>query len=211
MHWRAGSGCRVTAKKTAHSSISLDSSLTARVTFGSERSNFCCAIVVPDATRSAKHVSALAAANHPQDVVDDCLRWCTHDWLSVVVAKTDDEAKALEKEAQAEQLAIRGRFAKKYGRLDGPVIRPKPGQSTAELYVGGGDMSETITGSPETIAHKVAELVDLGINHLLLRFIGEWTGNTRYICENSAQLFAREVMPLFKSRLPIRDPCQAPR
>ena len=47
------------AKKTAHSSISLDSSLTARVTFGSERSNFCCAIVVPDATRSAKHVSAV--------------------------------------------------------------------------------------------------------------------------------------------------------
>jgi alkanesulfonate monooxygenase SsuD/methylene tetrahydromethanopterin reductase-like flavin-dependent oxidoreductase (luciferase family) len=160
-----------------------------------------------DQTR--KYMKALAEANHPQDVVDDCLRWCTRDWISVVVAKTDDEAKALEKEAQAEQMAIRGRFAKKYGRLDGPVLRPKPGQSTAEAYLAGGDMHETVAGSPETIARQVQELAELGINHLLLRFIGEWAGATRHICENSAKLFAQEVMPLFKSRAPLRDPRQA--
>ena len=37
--------------------------------------------------------STLAAANHSQDVVEECLRWCTCDWLAVVVANTDEEAK----------------------------------------------------------------------------------------------------------------------
>ena len=37
--------------------------------------------------------TALAAANHPQHVVEECLRWCTCDWLAVVVANTDEQAR----------------------------------------------------------------------------------------------------------------------
>jgi hypothetical protein len=49
-------------------------------------------------------------------------------------------------------------------------------------------------------------MADLGINHLLVRFLGEWTGETRGISENSMRLFAREVMPRFKDVAPLRDP-----
>lgn len=158
--------------------------------------------------QSRKYMEALIAANHPKDIVDDCLRWNTRDWISVVVADTDAEAKRLEKEAQAEMMEIRQRFINKFGKIDGPVIRPKPGESTADAYARGGDMIETYAGSPATIAQKVKEHADMGINHILVRFIGEWTGRTRHIFENSVKLFAKDVMPQFKSRAPFADPQQ---
>jgi alkanesulfonate monooxygenase SsuD/methylene tetrahydromethanopterin reductase-like flavin-dependent oxidoreductase (luciferase family) len=140
---------------------------------------------------------ALAEARHPQEVVDRCLRWCSCDWLSVVVAETDAEARDREKLAHAEQMAIRTRYVKRHGKIDGPVIKPTAGKSTAEAYAAGGDMLDTVAGSPDTIAAKVQELAEIGINHLHLRFIGEWAGETRHICEASAALFANEVMPRF--------------
>ena len=148
-------------------------------------------------TQARLYQRALVEARHSQEVVDRCLRWCSCDWLSVVVAETDAEARVREKRAHAEQIAIRSRYVQRHGKIDGPVIRPTVGQSTAEAYAAGGDMSETVAGSPDTIAAKVQELADLGINHLHLRFIGEWAGETRHICEASAALFAKEVMPRF--------------
>ena len=58
-------------------------------------------------------------------------------------------------------------------------------------------MKATIAGAPDTIAAKVKQLADMGINHLHLRFLGEWDGETRHICKTSAELFATEVMPRF--------------
>lgn len=141
---------------------------------------------------------ALTAANHPADVIETCLRWCTYDCLSVVVAKTDEEASALERQAQAEQMSIRGRFIKRFGGLFGPVMKAQPGQSVPSSFAAGGDMEEGIVGSPDTVAKKIQQLADGGINHVLLRFIGEWSGETRHISENSMRLFADEVMPRFK-------------
>lgn len=140
---------------------------------------------------------ALDEANHPQDVVEHCLRWCSCDWLGVTIAGTDEEALAREKLAQEEMLAIRSRYIARHGKLDGPVIKATPGQSTADGYAKGGDLKATIAGSPETIAARVKQLVDIGINHLHLRFLGEWCGETRQISEESASLFAKEVMPRF--------------
>ena len=40
-------------------------------------------------------------------------------------------------------------------------------------------------------------LKNAGINHLHLRFLGEWDGETRYVTKESAELFAKEVMPRF--------------
>ncbi len=51
--------------------------------------------------------TALVEAKHPPEVVANCLRWCSVDWLSVCVAETDEEANAREKVAQAEQMAVR--------------------------------------------------------------------------------------------------------
>src|SRR3984957_16216478 len=109
---------------------------------------------------------ALAAAEHPQDVVDECLRWCTCDWLSVVVADTDAEAEANAEKARAEALTVRQRFVERFGPMEGPVAQRKAGESTAEAYAKGGDMMRTIAGNPDTVAKRVQRLVDLGVNHL---------------------------------------------
>ena len=63
-----------------------------------------------------------------------------------------------------------------------------------------------IAGSPDTVAARVQDLADIGINHLMLRFLGEWAGETRYICETSLQLFAEEIIPRFRDIPPLRDP-----
>jgi alkanesulfonate monooxygenase SsuD/methylene tetrahydromethanopterin reductase-like flavin-dependent oxidoreductase (luciferase family) len=149
---------------------------------------------------------ALAGAGHSQAIIDECLRWCTCDWLSVVVAETDAEAKANAEIAQAEHLALRHQYVEANGPLHGPVVRKTAGQSGAAAYAAGGDMWETIAGSPATVAARVQGLADLGINHLLVRFLGEWTGQTRYISEQSMRLFSREVIPRFKDVPPLRDP-----
>jgi alkanesulfonate monooxygenase SsuD/methylene tetrahydromethanopterin reductase-like flavin-dependent oxidoreductase (luciferase family) len=152
---------------------------------------------------------ALDATNHPQDVKDNCLRWCSYDWIGVTVANTDEEAQASEKLAKAEALAIRGSFAKRHGRLDGPVIKSAPGPTAPDAYTKGGDMKATIAGTPDTVAAKVKQLADMGINHLHLRFLGEIDGETGDICKTSAELFAREVMPRFAETHPVSRPALA--
>jgi alkanesulfonate monooxygenase SsuD/methylene tetrahydromethanopterin reductase-like flavin-dependent oxidoreductase (luciferase family) len=146
--------------------------------------------------------AALAQAKHPREVIEECLRWCTCDWLAVVVANSDAEALERAAEAKAEQLELRNRFIAQYGSLDGPVIKRKPGESVATAYAAGGDSWETIAGHPDTVAEKVQNLVDLGINHLLLRFLGEWAGRTRAISNDSMHLFSRRIMPRFKQVAP---------
>ena len=155
---------------------------------------------------------ALDEANHPQAVKDNCLRWCSYDWIGVTVAATDEEALAREKIAQAETMAIRTSFTQRHGRIDGPVIKPKtplaPGQA-ADSYAKGGDMRATIAGSPDTVAAKVKALADKGINNLHLRFLGEWAGETRHICKDSAELFAKEVLPRFAETQTAAKPVMA--
>jgi alkanesulfonate monooxygenase SsuD/methylene tetrahydromethanopterin reductase-like flavin-dependent oxidoreductase (luciferase family) len=149
--------------------------------------------------------AALAAAKHPPEVVAECLRWCTVDWLSVVVADTDAEAQRRAQLAKAERTALRQRYAAQHGPLHGPVARRHPGQSSAAAFAEGGDMWETIAGNPDTVAGKVRELADMGVNHLLLRFVGEWTGDTRPISEESMRLFSREIAPRFRDVTPQVD------
>ncbi len=146
----------------------------------------------------------LAESNHPPEIVEECLRWCTTDWLSVVVADTDEKAILNAEKAQAEHMAIRQRFVAGNGPLEGPVSHRKTsGQTVAAAFAAGGDMRNTIAGSPETVAKKVQHLVDVGLNHLLVRFLGEWTGETRDISETSMRLFASEVIPRFKDIPPL--------
>jgi alkanesulfonate monooxygenase SsuD/methylene tetrahydromethanopterin reductase-like flavin-dependent oxidoreductase (luciferase family) len=167
---------------------------------------FGCESPLIDQTRLYR--KTLAEAHHPPEVVAECLRWCTCDWLSVVVADTDAQAEANVEAARAEQLAIRERFVAQYGPIDGPVLYRKPGETTAAAFAAGGDMWGAIAGNPDTVAKKVQELVDVGINHVLLRFIGEWTAQTRHIAETSMRLFSREIMPRYKDVPPLRDPLE---
>jgi alkanesulfonate monooxygenase SsuD/methylene tetrahydromethanopterin reductase-like flavin-dependent oxidoreductase (luciferase family) len=151
---------------------------------------------------------ALVAAKHPREVVEDCLRWCTVDWLAVVVAETDAEAERRAEKAKAEHLAMRQAYNERYGAILGPVVARRSGQGHAAAYAAGGDMTNLIAGDPDTVARKVKELRAQGINHLLVRFLGEWPGETRDISEQSMKLFAREVLPRFKDIPPPRDPLE---
>lgn len=153
---------------------------------------------------------ALDEANHPQAIKDNCLRWCSYDWIGVTVAATDAEALEREKIAKAETMAIRTSFAARHGRIDGPVVKtPQPTPGQADTYAKGGDMRATIAGSPDTVAAKVKQLADMGIGHLHLRFLGEWAGETRHVCRDSAELFAKEVMPRFAEAPAVRKPALA--
>ena len=115
-----------------------------------------------------------------------------------------DRAQALDllnraDEAKAEFNATHARYAAQHGALEGPAVKPKPGQTLVDMF-------GTIAGNPDTVAAKVQELADIGINHLLVRFIGDWTATTRPIAEASMRLFSREIMPRFKDLAPLRDP-----
>ncbi len=146
---------------------------------------------------------ALAAAGHPQAVVAECLRWSTADWLSVLVADTDEQAEAAAAEAKSERLAERERFFQKYRR---GILGPVAGVLTSDAFRSGADLSHTIAGSPDTVAAEVQRLVDLGVNHLIVRFLGEWLGKTRGLLERSLELFAEEVAPRFADIPPLTGP-----
>src|SRR4029079_11805489 len=105
----------------------------------------------------------------------------------VTVAATDEEALEREKLARAETLAIRGSFIERHGKMDGPVMKATPGQSTADAYAKGGDMKATIAGTPDTIAAKVKQLADMGINHLHLHFSRQHAGATQHLSHTTAE------------------------
>lgn len=146
---------------------------------------------------------ALAAADHPREVLEDCLRWSTVDWLSVLVGETDEQAEADAAQAKADRLGERERFFQKHQR---GILGPVAEVLTSEAFRTGSDLSRTIAGSPDTVAARVQELVDLGINHLMVRFLGEWLGRTRGLLERSLRLFADEVAPRFAENRPLNDP-----
>ena len=100
---------------------------------------------------------------------------------------------------------MRQKYISEHGPLHGPVVHKKANESTPNAYAAGGDMHELIAGTPDMVAKRVQELADLGINHLLVRFLGEWPGETRYISEASMRLFAREVMPRFTNVVPHKQ------
>jgi len=151
----------------------------------------------------------LAEANHPQRVIDECLQWCTYDWLSVVVADSDEQALAKAHEARTERMAFRQQAAEKHGQsTHGPAMMRGPGKPNAGAFARGGDMDHIIAGNPDTVAAEVQKLIDVGINHILVRFMGEWPGETQPINERSMRLFSTEVLPRFKDVPPISEPRQ---
>ena len=87
----------------------------------------------------ATYRRALDAANHPQHVKDNCLRWCSYDWVGGTVAETEEKALEREKLARAETMAIRTSYVKRHGPTDGPAMKSASAQSRPEEYAKGGD------------------------------------------------------------------------
>ena len=143
-------------------------------------------------------------------MLEDCLQWCTYDWLALVVADTDQQAVLNAQAAKQERLVVRQLSAARSGRqVHGPAsARAGAANPSADAFAGGGDMDNVAAGSPETIARLVGRFAELGMNHLLVRFMGEWTGETRGVAETSMRLFAREVMPRFQHLPAMKDPLE---
>lgn len=153
---------------------------------------------------------ALSAAGHPQDAIDECMRWTCYDVMNVALADTDEEAQANAQMARAERNAFRDIFTSRNGRLaDAIPVAEELGQRqpvrTGDRPTGESDRAALI-GSPDTVARRIHQLSDWGINHLLLRFMGEWSGNSKTVAEKSMRLFTKEVMPRFKDIPPLSDP-----
>jgi alkanesulfonate monooxygenase SsuD/methylene tetrahydromethanopterin reductase-like flavin-dependent oxidoreductase (luciferase family) len=125
--------------------------------------------------------STVLTADHSPEIVDECLRYSTVDWLGVVISEDEAELPGLVAQAQAERAALRARLPE------------------APRQVAGGGAT-VIAGTPEQIAGRLHFLNKLGVEHLLVRFLGEWHGETRWIAERSMRLFSERLMPGFRTR-----------
>lgn len=125
--------------------------------------------------------TALHRAGHAPEIVEECLRFTTVDWTGVVISEDERELESLMAEAVAEREAFRSQLA----------------EEPAAIAAGG---RKIVTGTPEQIAERLVALQDLGIEHVIARFIGEWHGETRWISERSMQLFAEQLIPEFGER-----------
>jgi len=153
---------------------------------------------------------ALVAAGHPQDVIHECMQWTCYDVWNVALADTDAEAQARAERARAERAAFRDIFTERNRRLASaiPIAEElggrSPGQSEAASRPEA--TGAEVIGNPDTVAARIQELSDWGVSHLLLRFMGEWSGTTKGIAEESMRLFNEEVMPRFEGITPLSDP-----
>ena len=146
----------------------------------------------------AGYRSNLLAAGHPRDVVDECLRWSCYDVMNVSVAATDELAEENGRKARAERNAMRDVFTARNARLANAIpVDEELGSRQRNAGTGG-----ALIGTPDTVAKRIEQLQEWGINHLLLRFMGEWAGETKTIAESSMRLFNKEVMPRFE-RTPV--------
>jgi alkanesulfonate monooxygenase SsuD/methylene tetrahydromethanopterin reductase-like flavin-dependent oxidoreductase (luciferase family) len=140
----------------------------------------------------------LAEAGHTPQTVAECTRWSTVDWLSVVIGEREQDIPDLIAKAGEERMALRQKFlARSTQPVVGPARTTGGANPTAQQFANGGDMFEVVSGTPEQIAEKVHGLQELGVNHLMLRFMGEYHGETRWIAEQSMRLFSEQVMPQF--------------
>jgi alkanesulfonate monooxygenase SsuD/methylene tetrahydromethanopterin reductase-like flavin-dependent oxidoreductase (luciferase family) len=125
---------------------------------------------------------AVLAADLSPEVADECLRYSTVDWTGVVISDDEAELPGLIEAAQAEREALRAKL---------------PG-GARQVAAGG---PAIVSGTPDQIAEKVRGLRSLGIEHLLVRFLGEWHGQTRWIAERSMRLFSEQVIPRFAKQM----------
>jgi alkanesulfonate monooxygenase SsuD/methylene tetrahydromethanopterin reductase-like flavin-dependent oxidoreductase (luciferase family) len=122
--------------------------------------------------------STVLTVDHPAEVVDECLRYSTVDWLGVVISEDEAELPGLVAEAQAEREALRAKLP----------------EAPRQVAAGG---PKVIAATPEQLADQLHFLHKLGIEHLLVRFLGEWHGETRWIAERSMRLFSEQLIPEF--------------
>ncbi|MQY39946.1 Alkanesulfonate monooxygenase [Streptomyces sp. RB17] len=146
----------------------------------------------------AAYRDALEAAGHGQEAVDRALGWTTHTYQHVHVAPTDEQAEdEFQQIIELYQAAVEREHGanKAAEKLSGVELGPvhdarKPGwQRTWCLW-----------GSPDTVAEHLREVAGVGIGNILGGFLGgTLTPQRTEWGRRSLELFAREVMPRFRS------------
>jgi len=140
----------------------------------------------------------LKAGGHSQEVIDECLRW-TATQKTVYLAETDE----LAMQEAREPLGNLGRLSQRAFQAVQPNDVAKAStqdEVTAMLGVAAHDRDAfiegaTIIGSPATVAARIQEYADVGIENLALHFT--WGHNDPERVERSFKLFTDEVMPRF--------------
>jgi len=155
--------------------------------------------------------SALATAGHPQEVIDECMRWSCYDLHDITVADSDEEAQANAERGRIERNIFRDKATARNRRLEevnsiAAELGERGPQTSGYGRSRAGGHAATPVGNPDTVARRIQQISDWGVSHILLRFTGEWSGETRDVAEKSMRLFHQEVMPRFRDIAPLADP-----
>ena len=143
---------------------------------------------------------ALAAANHPQEVIDHCMAWTTVTHQGLFIADTDEQAfddMLLAMDGHERFLQRQWPFvrqAEAISNVSEQAIRNRPPANSEAYYT-----KFCLWGSPDTIAARIQQYADAGIGNVLLSFNnGLYEPDRIAVTRRSLDLFVREVMPRFK-------------
>jgi alkanesulfonate monooxygenase SsuD/methylene tetrahydromethanopterin reductase-like flavin-dependent oxidoreductase (luciferase family) len=146
--------------------------------------------------RFALYFDTLDAAGHSFDVIDHCRSWTMLQKL-VLIAETDDEARRLVTDpldnlGEQSRRSFNGQTPEAAGFRNSIV-----GVSAVdrEAYL----ERAMIVGGPDTVARRISEYRDAGVEHMTLVFLYGWMDHS--VARRSLQLFIDEVMPRFSDPL----------
>jgi alkanesulfonate monooxygenase SsuD/methylene tetrahydromethanopterin reductase-like flavin-dependent oxidoreductase (luciferase family) len=129
---------------------------------------------------------------------------------TVLVAPTDEEARARAFSAQGSQRYFFNHFFKVFSRarqLD--AVRPRPGVADQDITLEDIIESRLIYGSPQTVAGRLAALRKTAGPFGTLLISGmDWSGPNADWERESLTLLAHEVMPLLRKQIAVDEAAQ---
>jgi alkanesulfonate monooxygenase SsuD/methylene tetrahydromethanopterin reductase-like flavin-dependent oxidoreductase (luciferase family) len=157
--------------------------------------------------RLALYRSELVAADHPPEVLADCMEWTSFNYNGVLVADTDAEAERLIRDALQSHVEAMDRLERRT-RIQARALDGIGGDFRPFTKDFEGDMrSRCLYGSPDTVAAELERFADLGVGNVLMSFnMGVYTPERRKTWDRSLELFAAEVLPRVSARVTPTDP-----
>jgi alkanesulfonate monooxygenase SsuD/methylene tetrahydromethanopterin reductase-like flavin-dependent oxidoreductase (luciferase family) len=129
---------------------------------------------------------------------------------TILVARTDEEARARAFSAQGSQRYFFNHFFKVFSRarqLD--AVRPRPGVADQDITLEDIIESRLIYGSPQTVAGRLAALRKTAGPFGTLLISGmDWSGPNADWERESLTLLAHEVMPLLRKQIAVDEAAQ---
>jgi alkanesulfonate monooxygenase SsuD/methylene tetrahydromethanopterin reductase-like flavin-dependent oxidoreductase (luciferase family) len=132
------------------------------------------------------------------------------DWRvvrSVLVAATDEEARARAFSPDSAHRDFFGHFFKVFGRANLlGALRPRPDMADSEITINAIMESRLIYGSPQTVAAKLAQLrKQVGPFGTILVSGMHWTGPNAAWERESLTRLAQDVLPLLREQIAIDE------